>query len=531
MANDFKIVISAQDRATASIRKVNDSMSRITRPLADAHKSTVAIGKELSKNPIVKGLGRVKDAAEGVAAGIMKISGPMLGLTGIGVVAGIAQLATNWGRLGFELKNTSSSLGISTQSLQSMHGVAKLAGYSAESMTSALSALNQNLFNAKNGGDPELVGIMKNLGISFHETADGGFDTIKVLKDVARAMAAQKSVGAKHSIAQRLGVDEIYTPISKGVAEMERLEQAYKKVGGASTDAQIEKATAFTAALNKLGVAADGVKNSLGDKMIPAVQPLIDRLTSLLSSGSQALGNASPHQLNNASKLGAMAIPGPLRAAASAWGWLLEQMDGGSKQPAARSASTVSASTLGAKALRYNSPQLNAYAAKVEKEMGLWPNWLNGIKNYGERSNSDQVSPSGAKGVMQFMPKTWAKYGKGDITDPFDSIDAAGRYGKDLMKRYGGNRDAATTEYNGGVDQARAVQQGGKPWRAESVNYLPRVNKGIESMNDAQAGSQSQNMTITLAGLPPGVTATAKSSTGTPVPVRISRAMPAESTL
>jgi soluble lytic murein transglycosylase-like protein len=38
------------------------------------------------------------------------------------------------------------------------------------------------------------------------------------------------------------------------------------------------------------------------------------------------------------------------------------------------------------------------------------------------------TSTAGAKGPMQFLPKTWAAYGEGDIEDPDDAIMAAARY-------------------------------------------------------------------------------------------------------
>lgn len=157
-------------------------------------------------------------------------------------------------------------------------------------------------------------------------------------------------------------------------------------------------------------------------------------------------------------------------------------------------------------AMRYDDPKLNDYAAKVERDNGLPAGLLNAIKNKGERSNSDQVSPAGAKGVMQFMPATWGQYGKGDITNPYDSIDAAGRYFVDLMKRYNGSVDAAITEYNGGITQARAVQNGGSPSATETINYLARVKEGLNgnaalgSVNLAQAAqptAQSVNNATT----------------------------------
>lgn len=129
------------------------------------------------------------------------------------------------------------------------------------------------------------------------------------------------------------------------------------------------------------------------------------------------------------------------------------------------------------KALRYDAPQLDAYATQVAQANGVPPAMLLFIKNQGERSNSNQVSPAGAKGVMQFTDPTFAKFGKGDPTDPINSIDAAGAYAKDLLQRYNGDVRAAVTEYNGGVAQAKAVHAGGAPTDPETVGYLQRYDQ------------------------------------------------------
>lgn len=49
------------------------------------------------------------------------------------------------------------------------------------------------------------------------------------------------------------------------------------------------------------------------------------------------------------------------------------------------------------------------------------------------------LSSAGAQGPMQFMPFTWEEIGEGDVTDPADSILAAGRY----LVRRGGPDDMA----------------------------------------------------------------------------------------
>lgn len=129
------------------------------------------------------------------------------------------------------------------------------------------------------------------------------------------------------------------------------------------------------------------------------------------------------------------------------------------------------------KALKYNAPALDQYATQAAQAAGVPPEMLLFIKNSGEKSNSNQVSPAGAKGVMQFTDSTFKQFGKGDPTDPVNSINAGAAYAKDLLQRYDGDQRAAVTEYNGGVKQAQAVHAGGKPTDPETIAYLQRYDE------------------------------------------------------
>jgi soluble lytic murein transglycosylase-like protein len=73
--------------------------------------------------------------------------------------------------------------------------------------------------------------------------------------------------------------------------------------------------------------------------------------------------------------------------------------------------------------------ELLAYYKQAESEFGIPWQYFASIHLVESRLGRIRgTSPAGAQGPMQFIPSTWARYGRGDINSPLDSILAAGRY-------------------------------------------------------------------------------------------------------
>jgi len=79
------------------------------------------------------------------------------------------------------------------------------------------------------------------------------------------------------------------------------------------------------------------------------------------------------------------------------------------------------------------------------------------------------VSVAGAEGPMQFMPKTWASYGEGDVTDNRDAIVAAGRY----LAAMGAAKDVnkALWAYNHSQRYVDSVRTWSEQMKAEPLLY------------------------------------------------------------
>lgn len=97
------------------------------------------------------------------------------------------------------------------------------------------------------------------------------------------------------------------------------------------------------------------------------------------------------------------------------------------------------------------------YYRKAERRFGVPWQYLAAIhlvETRMSRIRGDSVA--GAQGPMQFIPTTWAQYGRGDVRDNHDAIMAAGRY---LHARGApGDMDRALFSYNNDVRYVRAVK-------------------------------------------------------------------------
>jgi len=112
------------------------------------------------------------------------------------------------------------------------------------------------------------------------------------------------------------------------------------------------------------------------------------------------------------------------------------------------------------------------------------------------RFKVDAVSRKGARGPMQFMPDTAARYGLTNPHDPEAAIDAAARYLRDLLQKFGGRIDLALAAYNSGegavesfrtgrplvlrtgkIINPRGVITGGIPPYSETQSYVNSILK------------------------------------------------------
>lgn len=122
----------------------------------------------------------------------------------------------------------------------------------------------------------------------------------------------------------------------------------------------------------------------------------------------------------------------------------------------------------------WKDPLWDSAEVQAAKRTGVPVAVIRAIRMHGERSNANQVSPAGAKGVYQFMPTTRGlflkKYGVDAYSgDPVEQAMAAAYHLKESYQRTGSWLRAAAG-YNGGIPGERGTNK-----TTENRNYVARI--------------------------------------------------------
>jgi len=133
------------------------------------------------------------------------------------------------------------------------------------------------------------------------------------------------------------------------------------------------------------------------------------------------------------------------------------------------------------------------FIAAAARKYGVDPRVLWTIAYLETRFRADQISPKGARGLMQFMPLTAKRFNLRNPYDALQSIDAAARYVSELTKQFNGRLDLVLASYNSGesavdcflngrtvrtrsgkVINPRGIKTGGVPPYSETQRYVRR---------------------------------------------------------
>ncbi|HMB28113.1 MAG TPA: lytic transglycosylase domain-containing protein [Blastocatellia bacterium] len=113
---------------------------------------------------------------------------------------------------------------------------------------------------------------------------------------------------------------------------------------------------------------------------------------------------------------------------------------------------------------------------------GVEPLLLFSVMHQESAFNSQAVSPKGARGLMQLMPATAARFGVRNIYDPEQNIHAAAQYLRFLLDLFDGDVSLALAGYNAGEGAVKKYGYAVPPY-PETINYVRKIKRRYISLS------------------------------------------------
>ena len=167
-----------------------------------------------------------------------------------------------------------------------------------------------------------------------------------------------------------------------------------------------------------------------------------------------------------------------------------------------------SAAKLQASAKKIAQPvDLNEVVNAASGTYRLDPDLVNSVIRAESGFNVHAVSPKGAQGLMQLMPKTASDLGVQNAFDPQANVEGGTRYLRELLERYDFDLVKALAAYTAGPQ--RVEQYGGVPPYYETKAYVARI------VRDFNKKKLAANAAAKTASQPASHKTTASKSSGT----------------
>ncbi|KVX33394.1 hypothetical protein WT32_02295 [Burkholderia anthina] len=284
MAEEFVIRIQADDAATATIKKIQAALGKVTAPVDKAQKRFANIGAVgmRSFEKLSKGLESAAKAAHTLVDKVVELVPGLAALGAAGTLAGIVGLTNRFGNFGFALNKSSKLLGMNAQDLAAWHVAAKRAGVSADEFDSAISASQMAIRDAANGANPAALVLMQKMGVQIQRNKDGTVDYYTTQQKLMKAIAGQRSAVTQRAAADAVGMGGLLPMLQQGTYNEDKA-RALRK-GLIPTPDELARATQFKEEVNDLEDSVSGLGNSIGASLIPVLEPVVKQFSAWLDA-------------------------------------------------------------------------------------------------------------------------------------------------------------------------------------------------------------------------------------------------------
>jgi soluble lytic murein transglycosylase-like protein len=139
-------------------------------------------------------------------------------------------------------------------------------------------------------------------------------------------------------------------------------------------------------------------------------------------------------------------------------------------------------------------PKVDSFIVEAGVRNGVDPVLLYAQMHQESSFKRGAISPKGARGLMQLMPGTAARFGVTNIFDPKQNIEGGARYMRFLLDAFNGDIQLALAGYNAGEGAVLKYGRRIPPYR-ETQDYVRRISERYEQLRDGEMARTAHTLT------------------------------------
>ena len=279
---EAKLVLSAEDKATRTLRKLGDRLRDLSR-----RSGLTRLARQ------VRRVARAFRPMAGAALGAVKAMGALAGITGglsfAGLLAGMKAFAEETDGLVKQAR----LIGITAQQLRDLQYVGGLIGVSQEKVNAAMGTFSKRLGELR-GGTGELRSILKQTNPVLLEQLENARDSAEAFEFLVLAMrdlANESDRNALSAAAFSKANQAMAFFAGRSADEIRRLKDEGRRLRGPLAETAGFLAEGFNDALYRVNQAMKGVRDAIVVDLMPAFNPMIDRLAEWVAANRELVAS------------------------------------------------------------------------------------------------------------------------------------------------------------------------------------------------------------------------------------------------
>ncbi|WP_395832060.1 hypothetical protein, partial [Elstera sp.] len=217
------------------------------------------------------------------------IAAPLAAITGGAGIAGLLGAVKATSDYADAMATAASIAGLGAEAFQLLNYVAEQANVPTEALSKSFNALNKNIAAARSGNG-KAIEMFQAMGISLNELQTLSPD--QVMKRLADGFEKIENPSLKVAAAMALlgkNGAAMLPALAGGSKAMEEGEQKAKRLGLALNDLDTNIVKDFGDNIGTLMKALEGVRNAIAVKIIPVLDPLVNRLTEWIAANRELI--------------------------------------------------------------------------------------------------------------------------------------------------------------------------------------------------------------------------------------------------